>query len=62
MEFSSGISKNSYEMHCCATENNTGMKDRTLIQLVTDITYEFQFILISTKYEDSWRYYHPDSI
>lgn len=39
MEFSAGMS-NSYEAHGCAKENNTGMKERVLMQLITDVTYE----------------------
>lgn len=60
MEFSAGISKNSYEEHCRTKENHTGMKERALMQLRTDDTYEFQFRLISTKHKYPSRYYHPD--
>ena len=38
MEFSSGFSKNSYEVHICAKENHT-MMERAAIQLITDITW-----------------------
>lgn len=60
MEFSAGISKNSYEEHCCTKENHTGMKETALMQLITDDTYEFQWRSISSKHKYPWRYYHPD--
>lgn len=44
------------------TQNHTAMKEKALMQVITDITYEFRFRLISIKYKYSWRYYNPDLV
>lgn len=38
------------------------MRKRTQMQPRTDITYEFPFLMISTNYKYSWRYYHADLV